>query len=152
MADVKFEKAGLKAVAHGAAPTAVTAGDPCEWHANRDGVPFVIGGHPNTESLHDENTAVNTGEDLKSVTHVFVVTSVFVAVDAACSEDVAVSVKLGSTVVWKHPGIGPGGTASWGDGSGILVSGAAGENLSWTNEVPTNGSVCITVTGFEVDS
>lgn len=39
--------AGYQAIAHGTNPTAVAAADRTVGYANRAGVPFVMGGHPN---------------------------------------------------------------------------------------------------------
>ena len=44
-------KTGAVAVAHGTNPTAVAAADRTNLYANRAGIPFVMGGHPNIITL-----------------------------------------------------------------------------------------------------
>ena len=47
----------LEAVAHGSNPTAATVGQRMTIKANRHGIPFVLGGHPNIISKEFEFTA-----------------------------------------------------------------------------------------------
>jgi len=44
-------KTGAVAIAHGTNPTAVAAADRTNLYANRAGIPFVMGGHPNIITL-----------------------------------------------------------------------------------------------------
>ena len=85
-------KVGMRAVNHGATPTAVAAADRTDWLANRSGVPFMIGGHPNTEMLFQYNTAAQTDQVLKTVNanEKFVVTGIAVTCDNANTVDVGV--------------------------------------------------------------
>lgn len=114
----------------------------------------VLGGNIGAETPHDENTAAGTDEILRTVAsgYKFVVTSVVVLVANSCSVDVAVTLEFdgasSDTVIVKHPGIAPGSGFVWGDGTGILAIGSNAEDLIWTNSVPTDGSVTISVTGY----
>src|SRR5574343_1712844 len=51
-------KIGAKAIAHGTNPTAVAAADRPDLYANRAGVLFTIGGHPNVVTL--KHTTITT--------------------------------------------------------------------------------------------
>ena len=53
-------KIGAKAVAHGANPTAVAADERTNLYANRAGVLFTIGGHPNIVTVRLQFTAAQT--------------------------------------------------------------------------------------------
>jgi hypothetical protein len=143
-------KIGAKAVNHGATPTAVGSGDRTDLYANRSGVQFVIGGHPNTETLHGHYTAAQTNTVLKTVNanERFVITAISCICDNANTVDVNAQVEFTTTTIWRHPGIPAGGGATWGDGSGILAIGAAAADVEFTCEVPTSGGIAVSVTGY----
>lgn len=154
-------KQGAKAIAHGTNPTAVAAADRTDLYANRAGVPFVIGGHPNVQTIRanyttaQTNTAIITvGGGLK-----IVVTKIAILADNANSVDVqarvgfaAATTPTGAGVVASHPGIAPGSGIIEGDGSGILGVGADGEDLRITSEVPTSGSIDVVVSYYTIES
>ena len=56
-----------KAVAHGANPTAVAAADRTDLYANRHGILFVIGGHPNIVTLRVNYTAAQTNAAIVTI-------------------------------------------------------------------------------------
>lgn len=150
-------KIGYKAIAHGASPTAVAANDRTDAYANRHGIPFMIGGHPNVETWTDENTAAGSNEVLKTVnsSQKAVITMVEVFCDNANTVDVDVLLEFDDTAdvfVAHHPGIAPGSGFVIGDGSGIVAIGGDAQDVIWTNEVPTGGSVRITVRGYIIPS
>lgn len=154
-------KVGAKAIAHGANPTAVAASDRTDLYANRAGIQFVIGGHPNVVTLEAAYTAAQT--DVAIITIAgglkIIVTQIQALCDNANTVDVGMRVGFGATttptttgVVLTHPGIAPGSGVSRGDGSGILGAGADGEDLRITSEVPSSGSLRILVSYFTVES
>jgi len=154
-------KVGLKAIAHGTNPTAVAASDRTDWYANRAGIPWVIGGHPNVITHRVNYTAAQTDAAIITVSAgtKIVVTRISVASDNATTVDVAfligfaaASTPTGAGVVLAHPGLSGGESITVGDGSGILGVGADGEDLRITSEVPTTGSVDCTVSYYTVSS
>ena len=154
-------KIGHKAIAHGADPTAVAAGDRTDWYANRDGIPFVMGGHMNTITRRDNYTTAQTNAAIVTVAGgtKIVVTQLMITADNANSVDVqarvgfaAATTPTGAGVVGSHPGIPPGGGFTMGNGGGILGIGADGEDLRITSEVPTTGSIDVVTTYFLIES
>jgi hypothetical protein len=154
-------KLGHVAIAHGADPTAVAAGDRTDWYANRDGIPFMMGGHMNTITRRDNFTGAETNTALVTVSGgtKIVVTQLMITADNANSVDVqarvgfaAVTTPTGAGVVGSHPGIPPGGGFTMGNGGGILGVGADGEDLRITSEVPTGGSIDVVTTYFLIES
>lgn len=152
---------GFEAIAHGTNPTAVAAGDVTKAYANRAGVPFVIGGHPNIITLRANSAVVQADIALVTVGagSKIVVTAVAALVANSTTVDVSVRVGFGAAttptttgVVLTHPGIAPGSGYNRGDGSGILGIGADGEDLRVTNSVPTTGSIDILVSYYTIES
>lgn len=154
-------KVGQKAVAHGANPTAVAAGDRTDWYANRAGVPFIIGGHPNVVSFEAAYTAAQT--DTAIVTIAGGLKIVVTEIEAICdySNTVKVGVRVGfgtvntpttTGVVLTHPGIAPGSGIVRGNGGGILGVGGDGEDIRITCDVPTSGSIRVLVTYYTIES
>jgi hypothetical protein len=148
----KSIKVGHKAVGH-VAQTAVAAGDRVDSIANRDGVVFTIGGHPNVETLTGDYNTAQTATVLKSVSSgKFVITSYEVLSSKDTTVNVAAEIKLGSSRVTKHFGIAPGSGHIRGNGGGILAVGGDGDNLTFTCGVATSGRISVSVTGFLIDS
>lgn len=154
-------KTGAVAIAHGTNPTAVAAADRTNLYANRAGIPFVLGGHPNIITLEAAYTAAQT--DIAIVTvgagAKIVVTAIAALCDNANTVDVGFRIGFGAAttptttgVVLTHPGVSPGSGYNRGDGSGILGVGADGEDLRITSEVPTTGSIRILVSYFTIES
>lgn len=149
--------AGLRAKAHGSAPSAVADADVTHWYANRDGVPFVIGGHPNIERLTAKYTSAQTDTVLKSIAGgaKFVVTQVSAFIDNACSVDVGVLFEFDDSSdvrISEHPGLAPGSGYTEGSGAGMLAVGGDGQDVLVTVEVPTGGSVVVSVSGYSIPS
>ena len=155
-------KVGMKAIAHGANPTAVAAGDRTDWYANRAGIPFVLGGHPNILTLRANYTAAQTNTAIVAAPGLgnkLVVTRVSVLADNANTVDVQVRIGFAASVtptttgvVLTHPGVAPGSGVIEGDGSGILGVGADNDALLITSEVPTTGSIDVVVSYFSIES
>lgn len=155
-------KVGYKAVAHGASPTAVAAGDRVDSLANRHGIPFTIGGHPNVVTLEAAYTAAQTDTavigSISPGTKI-VVTGITVTCDNANSVDVNWRIGFGATntptttgVVSSHPGCAAGSGLNRGNGAGILGIGGDGEELRITSSVPTGGSIRVNVSYYLIES
>ena len=162
-------KVGHKAIAHGTNPTPVAAADRTDSYANRAGIPFFIGGHPNVIT---EGVLVTDADgpqaDVAIVTVVagtkIVVTRVSITCDNANTASPAIIVGFGATVVpaptttgaagilVDHRGVPPGGGITVGDGSGILGVGGDGQDLRYDAEDPVGGSLSITVSYYTVPS
>lgn len=160
---------GGEAIAHGTNPTAVTAGQRTKFYANRAGIPFVIGGHPNVvtrtaiitdaDGAQTDASLVTVGSGTK-----IVVTRVTVAADNDNTDDINVKIGFGTAtlpadaaggangILAHHPGVPAGGGFTVGDGSGILGVGADNEDLRLTCADPVGGSVAITVSYYTVES
>lgn len=154
-------KVGMKALAHGANPSAVAAADRTNWYANRAGIPWVIGGHPNIVTLEAEYTAAQTNTAIVTVSTgtIIVVTQIQATVDEATTVGVGLRVGFATAttptttgVVVTHPGMVPGSGISRGDGGGILGIGADNEDLRITSDVPTGGALRILVSYYTIES
>ena len=154
-------KVGAKAIAHGTNPTAVAAADVTDLYANRAGVLFTIGGHPNQLTLAAAYTAAQT--DTAIITAAggakIVVTGIEVTADKANTVDVGFYIGFHATttptttgVVAAHPGLAAGSGLVKGNGGGILGVGGDGDDLRITSEVPTTGSIRVVVTYFTIES
>lgn len=162
-------KIGGKAVAHGANPTAVAAGDVVDGLMNRAGVPFIVGGHPNSitrEVLVTSVDGARLNDDLATVGSgaKIVVTRLSVTMDHANTVDVTIGIGFGASAVptstlagtdgllMVHDALQPGSGVIQGDGSSILGVGADGEDLRFSNSPPTGGSMRLLATYYTVES
>lgn len=158
-------KIGLKAIAHGTNPTAVAAADRTDWYANRAGVPFVIGGHPNVQTFRSRWTTALTDASLCGTINAgtkIVLTAIHCTMDQSTSAATAVRCGFGaantpsntatSGVVLDHDGIAPGSGISHGNGAGILAVGGDGEELRVTTEAATGGSGIIYGSYYTIES
>lgn len=159
---------GAEAIAHGTNPTAVAAGDSTKVYANRAGVPFVIGGHPNVVSIEYLWTTAQTDDAIVTISAglKIVVTRITAVLDEATTVGVGFRMGFGATtlptiatdgnavagVLLSHPGLVPGGGITVGDGSGILGIGADGEDLRITTEAATGGAGRAYVSYYTVES
>jgi len=153
---------GNEAIAHGTNPTAVAAGDRTKAYANRAGVPFVIGGHPNIQTVRLQFTAAQTDVAVITVSTgtKIVVTSFQVTLDNAST--IFPSVRLGfgtantpttTQVIGAHGGLPAGGGFGRGDGSGIIGVGADNEDLRITTVgAATGNGVEVVVSYFTIES
>lgn len=158
-------KIGSKTVAVGATPTAVAAGDRADLISMRNGIPFVMPGHPGTVTKNfqvtDADGAQTNADLLGAIGAGTAVVVTKISVTAANSNTVDVSCRVGfgaastpaadaAGVVLFHPGIAPGSGVVEGSGSGIIGIGASGEELRVTCDDPVTGSISIIVTYFTV--
>ena len=152
-------KVGYKAIAHGSNPSAVDTGDRTDGYANRAGIPFHIGGHPNIITVEaDGGGQTNVAVVTQGSGGKIVVTQVQFTCDNANTVDVGFRVGFGAAttptttgVVASHPGVAPGSGISRGDGSGILGIGADGEDLRITSEAATGGSARVLVSYYTIE-
>lgn len=159
-------KIGAKAIAHGTNPTAVTADDRTNLYANRAGILFTIGGHPNVIC---KNLNVTDGDGAQTDTALvtvssgtkIVVTHVTVTADNANTGDVAVRIGFGTAntpsadaagIILAHAGVPKGSGVSVGNGAGIIGIGADNEDLRLTCEDPAGGAIDIVVGYFTIES
>ena len=161
--------AGMQAVAHGA-PDSADAGDAVFAVANRNRVQWVIGGDPNVKSATYNRTDAGTDDNLMpaiSAGTKYAITKITVTLDEACTVGVAVRIGFGTAnvpalgssaadavddILFYHPGLVPGACVTVGDGSAVLGVGADGAELRMTNEVPTGGTLGVTITYFPIAS
>lgn len=157
-----------RAVAHGANPTAVAAGDVTDTYFNRHGVQFVIGGHPNIVTASVRLTGSNTDAAIIAGTIAagtkVVVTRLTVTISNATTVNVGIKIGFGAStlaadstsgaagILIDSDGFPPGGGVNIGDGSGIIGIGADGEELRITNDAPTSGAIHVTVSYFTIES
>jgi hypothetical protein len=141
-------KVGHKAIAHGTNPTAVAAADRTDSYANRAGIPFVIGGHPNVVTVRANYTAAQTNAAVVTIATglKIVVTRCSVTADNANSVDVQVRIGFATATTPTTTGVVEG------NGSGILGVGADDEDLRITSQVPTGGSIDVVVSYYTIES
>ncbi len=157
-------KLGHKAVDIGSNPTEVAASDRTDWYANRAGVPFVIGGHPNILNASINVTDADGAQTDTAIVTVgageaICVTHIAATCDNANTGDVQCRVGFGTAntpaedaakQVLNHPGIAAGGGMVVGSGAGIIGQGAANEDLRITCEDPAGGSLSVNVSYFTI--
>lgn len=153
-------KLGQRAINHGANPTAVAAADRTDWLANRAGVPFVIGGHPNIQTVRLNFTAAqtNTAVIAGSANVKIMVTSFMFTLDNASTGFPSVLLGFAAAttptttqVIGAHGGIPAGGGFGRGDGSGIIGISAGGDALLLTTVTAATGNgVNLVVTYYTI--
>lgn len=160
-------KVGARAIAHGTNPTAVAAADRTDLLANRAGVLFTLGGHPNVITTEfDLGTGAGTDTALVTVGSgvKIVVTRITFHVSAACTVNVAARAGFGAStlpatssggaagMLASAAAIPPGGALVEGNGSGILGIGGDNEDLRITHGATTGGKLRVTVSYFTIES
>ena len=163
-------KIGAKAIAHGTNPTAVADADRTNLYANRHGILWTIGGHPNLQSAEYITTAAQTNDNvlpLISSGTKYVITGVTVAASAANTVNTSVRLGFGASavptqgasgadavtkVILSHPNIAAGSGLSKGHAGGIVGIGGDGEDLYITCSVPTGGSLVVQVDYYTIES
>jgi hypothetical protein len=154
---------GAQALAHGTNPTAVASTDRTRLYANRAGVLFTIGGHPNVQTLKHANitTAVtDTAIITVGAGSKIVVTRLTCSLDNASTVFPTVLIGFGATttptttgVLFSHGGYPAGGANTIGDGSGIIGIGADNEDLRITTTGNATGNgLQITVSYYTIES
>jgi hypothetical protein len=160
---------GYEAIAHGTNPTAVAAADRTKAYANRAGIPFMIGGHPNIQSAEYFTSGAITDDNILpaiSAGTKYVITSISVACSAANATTPSVRIGFGTAsvpsqgstnadavtkVILSHPGIAAGSGIVKGNGGGIVGIGGDGEELRITCTTPTT-SMIVQVDYFTIES
>lgn len=159
----------LGALAHGADPTAVTAGDAVRWSANRDGVPFVMGGHPNIvtrEAQIEDADGAQTNAAIVTVSAgtKIVVTAVAAHCDGSTTNPTNIVVGFGtatlparahtgtSGILAAFDGVPAGGGMVKGTGSGMIGIGADDEDVRITTEDPVGGACSVELTFYLIES
>jgi len=158
-------KVGGKALDLGATPTAVAANDRTNAAFMRNGVQFVLGGHPNILSQNVQITDADGAQtDLSLVGAIaagtaVVVTKCSVMADKANTVDVSVRIGFGTAntpaadaagIILFHPGIAAGSGVVEGSGAGIIGIGASDQELRMTCEDPVTGSISVIITYFTI--
>lgn len=160
---------GARAIAHGSSPGAVAADDRTRLHANRHGILWTIGGHPNaiTRSARVEDAdgaqtnasitgTVSSGEKL-------VITRLSVFADSsnsgACyckvgfgTSTIPASTEAGANFILFEGQLPAGGGITMGDGSGVLAVGADDEELRLTCDDPAGGALNVSFTRYVIES
>lgn len=161
-------KVGSRAIAHSTNPTAVSAGDRTDLLANRHGILFQIGGHPNTQTVSARITGSTTdgaiiAGTISAGTKV-VVTRLSVTISNATTVNVGIKIGFGAStlpadsatgatgILIDSDGFPPGGGINIGDGSGIIGIGADGEEIRITNDAPTSGAIHVTCSYYTIES
>ncbi len=159
---------GRRTIAHGTNPTAVAAADRTVLYANRAGIPFTIGGHPNiirrSHVFADADNA-QTNAALLTISTGSKIVITHISCKADSTNTVGVSVKIGfgtasisaasssGTVGIVLEGvIAAGGELSAGNGSGIIAIGADNEDLRITSDDPTTGAIRVTYSYYTIES
>lgn len=154
---------GRAAVAHGSAPSTVTAGQAVTMIADRAGVPFTIGGHPNVVTFAQQFTTAQTDTALVTIAagNKIVVTSFMVSCSAGDTVNVSCRLGFGTAstpaygsngLLGTNPGIAPGSGFGRGNGAGIVGVGADDEDLRFTCSAPTSGAVDCDISYYVVPS
>jgi len=156
-------KMGMRAVNHKTAPVEVHPNDVTNWYANRSGVPFVIGGHPDIITsgcyIADiDNAQTNRALLAYPTNYKIVVTEIEAMCDKANTVDVGVYAGFHSTTtptglgqLFRHPGIAAGSGIVKGTGAGILGIGASGDKLLMTCEDPTTGGINVAFSYYVIN-
>lgn len=163
-------KVGHTAIAHGSNPTAVAAADRTTSYANRHGIPFVLGGHPNIicrEVLITDATGAQTDASVAGAIGAgtkVVMTMAYATADADNTVNVAVRMGFGAStlgtasatgvngIVLSHPDLAPGSGIVIGNGAGIIGIGGDGEEVRVTCDDPAGGNVVFGFTYFTIES
>lgn len=152
---------GGEAIAFGTNPTAVAAGDRTKFYGTRSGIPFFLGGHPNSIVVEAAYTAAQTNTAIVTIATglKIVVTACTVTVANANTVDAGVRVGFGTSttptttgVILTHPGLAPGSGVIEGTGEAVIGVGADNEDLRITCDVPTSGSLRVKVVYHTIET
>lgn len=163
-------KVGMKAIAHGANPTAVAAADRTDLFANRHGIPYFLGGHPNLKNATYYTTAAGTDDTILPAIAggtKYVITGISVICSAANTVSPSVLIGFGTAsvptlgttgadavdkIVIRHGGIPAGSGIVLGFNGAIVGISADGEEIRITNSVPTGGDISVSIQYFTIES
>lgn len=163
-------KVGAKAVAHGTNPTAVAAADRTDLFANRHGIPYFLGGHPNLKNATYYTTAAGTNDNVLPALgtgNKYVITGISVICSAANTVSPSVLLGFGTAsnptlgatgvdavdkIIINHGGIPSGSGFVLGFNGSIVGIGGDGEEIRITNSVPTGGNISVSIQYFTIES
>jgi hypothetical protein len=159
---------GYWASSHGSS-SSVDLGDRVTPPANREGIPFVVSGHPNMRSVEaqvqdadgaqTDQLLATCGSGCKMV-----VTRASMKCDGSNTGPVNAVIGLGTAnvparahtgvngIVAAFDGIPAGGGSVEGNGGGMLVVGGDGEDIRYTMEDPAGGACSIAVSYYTTAS
>lgn len=149
------------AVVHGTNPTSISSGDTGLLLTNTAGVPFVIGGHPNIQTIRANYAAAQTDTAIVTIATGLKIVVTRISITASNENTVNVSAVAGfglvntpatTGVLIAHPGIAAGSGVVEGTGAGMLGVGADGEDLRITSSAPTTGSIDVVVSYYTINS
>ncbi len=160
---------GRRTIAHGTNPTAVAAADRSVLYANRAGIPFQIGGHPNviTRShliAHSDGAQTNAALLTVGAGAKAVITEISVLADGTNPAAAAIKIGFGTATISASSLAGTVGIVlegslaanyrlSRGNGSGIIAIGADNEDLRVTCDDPGNaGNWRVTYSYYTIES
>jgi len=161
-------KIGGYATNFGTNPTTVGNGDRTHINANRQGMLWTIGGHPNLQSAEYITTAAQTDDTILPAISAgtrYIIMGITVIASAANSVNTSVRIGFGTAsvptqgasgadavtkVVLSHPNIPPGSGFSKGYASSVVGVGGDDEELRITCSVPTGGSIVVQVDYFTI--
>jgi hypothetical protein len=160
---------GGHALAHGTNPTAVAAGDLTRLYANRAGVPWVIGGHPNVVCRANrvlDSDGAQTDAALIPVISAgtkIVITQLWTRADKNNTGNVAVKIGFGAANVptpalagvaglLMDEDLGAGDGHQIGNGAGIVAIGGDGEDFRITCDDPAGGALYVGYSYYTIES
>jgi hypothetical protein len=160
---------GGHALAHGTNPTAVAAGDLTRLYANRAGVPWVIGGHPNVivraNRIADADGAQTDAALIPVISAgtKIVITQLWTRADKNNSGNVAVKIGFGTANVptpalagvaglLMDEDLGAGDGHQIGNGAGIVAIGGDGEDFRITCDDPAGGALYVGYSYYTIES
>lgn len=155
-------KVGYKTLNHGADPATAAALDRTDAYANRAGIPWMLGGHPNIQTFEFEISAANTNVTVLTsannqrivITEIGVYvggstqpnTSIRVGFSTGASGTALAATSTAASALSANQGILIGVSAVpaaggyvRGNGGGIIAIGGIAQQVSITNTVPTGG-------------
>ena len=161
-------KIGGVAVAGGATPTSVAAGDRSRWIFNQHGIPYTIAGHPNLITReYDFGASAQTDVNLAAAAVAADERIYVTRFEALCdnANTVAVTVRAGfgtanvpaasatgvSGMIASHPGIAAGSGIICGAGAGIIAVGGLGEEPRLTSSAATTGNLHVIISYYLID-
>ncbi len=160
---------GAHALGHGGSLTGVAVADITRLYANRHGILWTIGGHPDvitkTATVADADGAqTDTALVTVGAGNIAVVTRLAITTSAANSGNVSVKVGFGTatlttpgpagdtTILHEAKGMGAGQSVVIGNGSGAIGRGADDADIRYTCDDPVGGHVSISVSYYTIES
>lgn len=163
-------KIGAKAIAHGTNPTAVAANDRTDLFANRHGIPYFLGGHPNLKNASYYTTTSATNDNILPTIGTgtkYVITGISVITNGANTVNPSCTIGFGTAsvpsigasggdavdkIIVSHGGIPAGSGVLLGFNGSIVAIGGDDEELRITCTVPTGGDLRVAVQYFTIES